>query len=97
MSLWLVGLIALMTYGSRSAALVLMPDPSPRLRRILDRIPSPLFAGLAAISLVDDGHIVDARTLAATAGALAFVWTRSLLWVLVGGLGGYVLVTLTGI
>lgn len=97
MSLWIIGLIAVMTYGSRALALVVMPDPSPRHRRILDRIPAPLFAGLAAISLVEEGNVVDARTLAAAAGALALVWTRSLLWVLIGGLAGYVLAALVGI
>lgn len=94
MSLWVIGAIALLTYGSRALALVAMPDPPPAIRRILDRIPAPLFAALAAVSLIDAGELVDARTLVATAGALLLTPSRSLLWVLLGGLGGYALATL---
>ncbi len=94
MSLWLIGAIAVLTYGSRALALVAMPDPPPALRRILDRIPTPLFGALAAVSLIDEGDLVDAPTLVATAGALLLTPTRSLLWVLVGGLGAYALATL---
>lgn len=89
MSLWLIAGIAVMTYGSRAMALVLMPDPSAGLRAILDRIPAPLFAALAAVSLFEDGVLVDAASLAAAAGAIALAWTRSLLLVLLGGLLSY--------
>ena len=89
MSFWLIAGIAVMTYGSRALALVLMPDPSPQLRSILDRIPAPLFAALAAVSLFDGGALADARTLMAAAGAVALTWTRSLLLVLLGGLVAY--------
>jgi branched-subunit amino acid transport protein len=89
MSFWLIAGIAVMTYGSRALALVLMPDPSPHLRSVLDRIPAPLFAALAAVSLFDGGGIADTRTLMATAGAVALTWTRSMLLVLLGGLVGY--------
>ena len=78
-----------MTYGSRALALVAMPEPSPGFREILDRVPAPLFAALAATSLFDDGQVVDERTLLATLGAVVLAPTRSLLWVLVGGLGAY--------
>ena len=94
MSLWLVGAIALLTYGSRALALVAMPDPSPTLRRILDRIPAPLFAALAAMSLFEGGRLADAKTLAAAGGALLLTPTRSMLWVLIGGLGGFALAAL---
>ena len=93
MSLWLIAGLALMTYASRAIALVAMPHPSQRLRTILDRVPAPLFAALAAMSLVDSGELVDPRTLVATAGAIALAPTRSLLLVLIGGLGGYALAT----
>lgn len=91
MSLWLIALIALLTYGSRAVALVAMPDPSRRLRVVLDRIPAPLFAALAAISMFDDGVLVARETVFAALGALAATPTRSLLWVLVGGMAGYAL------
>ena len=89
MSIWLILAIAGFTYGSRALAVVAMPDPSPRLKRVLDRIPAPLFAALAAISLFDSGRLVDSRTLGATLGALALSPSRSLLFVLFGGVAGY--------
>lgn len=89
MSLWLVVAIAVLTYGSRAAALVAMPDPSQRLRMVLDRIPAPLFAALAAISMFDDGVLVSRETVFAAVGALVATPTRSLLWVLIGGIAGY--------
>jgi branched-subunit amino acid transport protein len=94
MSLWLIGAIAVLTYGSRALALVAMPDPPETVRKILDRIPTPLFAALATVSLLDGGELADERTLVATAGALLLTPTRSLLWVLLGGLGGYALAAL---
>jgi branched-subunit amino acid transport protein len=90
MSLALIVTIALITYGSRALALVLMPDPPPRARALLDRLPTPLFASLAAISLVEDGGSAAPETFGAAAGALLLAPTRSLLWVLLGGLVGYV-------
>ncbi len=89
MSLGLIITIALLTFASRALALVFMPDPSPRLRSLLDRIPAPLFASLAAIAMVPDGELAPPETLFAAAGALLLTPTRSLLWVLVGGLAGY--------
>lgn len=89
MSLGLILAIAALTYGSRALALVLMPDPNPRMGAVLDRIPAPLFASLAAISLVEDGGFAAAETISAAVGALFLTPTRSLLWVLLGGLVGY--------
>ena len=89
MSLGLIALLAVLTYASRALALVFMPHPPDRIRVVLDRIPAPLFASLAALSLLDDGTIAEPTTLAAAAGALLATPTRSLLWVLTGGLGGY--------
>ena len=94
MSLWLIAAIALLTYASRALALVAMPDPSPGLKRILDRIPAPLFAALAAMSLFEDGKVAEGTTLGAVLGALALTPTRSLLWVLLGGLAGFGVATL---
>ena len=94
MTIALILFLAALTYGSRALALVAMPDPSPRLRRILDRIPAPLFAALAAISLFEEGRIADPATLGATVGALLLAPSRSLLWVLLGGFGGYAVVAL---
>jgi branched-subunit amino acid transport protein len=89
-SLGLVFTIALLTYASRACALVFMPNPPQRVRTVLDRVPAPLFASLAAISLVEDGDLASPETLCAAFGALIATPTRSLLWVLVAGLAGYV-------
>jgi uncharacterized membrane protein len=89
MSLELLLVIAVMTYGSRALALVFMPNPTPRVRAVLDRIPAPLFASIAALSLMEDGAVAPAETLFAAAGALLLTPTGSLLWVLAGGLAGY--------
>lgn len=89
MSLPLIAVVALLTYGSRAFALVLMPDPSPRVKEVLDRVPAPLFASLATLSVIEDGSWGSPETLAAAVGALLAAPTRSLLWVLVAGLTGY--------
>jgi branched-subunit amino acid transport protein len=91
MSLALIGALAVLTYGSRALALVFMPHPPERARIVLDRIPAPLFAALAVTSLIEDGKLAGAETLCAVAGALIVTPTRSLLWVLVGGVAGYAL------
>jgi branched-subunit amino acid transport protein len=84
--------LAAITYASRAAALVFMPSPPPRLEKILDRIPAPLFASLAAVSVVDSsGDFVPAPVLLAAAGALVMSPRRSLLAALLGGLAGYAL------
>ena len=89
MTVLLVIGIAALTYASRALALVVMPDPPPRIRTVLDRIPAPLFASLAALSLFDGRDLAPGATFFAAAGALAATPTRSMLWVLAGGLLGY--------
>ena len=89
MSIGLIAAIALLTYASRAIGLVLMPDPPAHVKAVLDRIPAPLFAALAASSLLPGGHLAGARTMTAAALALVATPTRSLLWVLAAGLAGY--------
>ena len=90
MSAGLVVLLALLTYGSRAAGLLLLPRPSPRLQHFLNRLPGPLFAGLAALSLVDEGGaLAPAPLLGGVLGALLLAPTRSLPLVLLGGLLGW--------
>ena len=82
--------IALMTYLSRAAAVVLLPRPSPRFETILSRIPAPIFASLATATLLGDGGSLTASpTLWAAVGALIVSPTRSLLLCLIGGAAGY--------
>jgi branched-subunit amino acid transport protein len=92
-SFGLILLLAGLTYGSRVLALVALPPPAPpSIERILNRVPAPLFAGLAALSLVDtNGKLADAPVLVATAGALCAAPFRSFLGVLAAGLLGYAL------
>jgi branched-subunit amino acid transport protein len=90
-SVGLILVIAALTYASRALALVFMPHPPPRIQAVLDRIPGPLFASLAALSLIEEGKLVGPEPLAAAVGALLVAPTRSLLWVLLGGLAGYAL------
>jgi branched-subunit amino acid transport protein len=82
--------IALVTYVSRAAAVVLLPRPSPRFEAILSRIPAPIFASLATATLLGErGALADVPTLAAAAGALLLSPGRSLLLCLIGGAVGY--------
>jgi branched-subunit amino acid transport protein len=92
MSVTLIVALAVITYGSRAAVLVILPDPPPALRRVLDQMPAPLFAGLAALSLVrESGALAPPPVLAAAAGAICAVPFRSLLVTLAGGLAGFAL------
>jgi branched-subunit amino acid transport protein len=84
--------LAGITYASRAAALVFMPSPPPGLKRFLNRIPAPLFASLAAVSLIDSsGDFAPSSVALAAAGALIMSPRRSLLAALIGGLAGYAL------
>ena len=93
MTLLLILITATITYGSRAFSLVILPEPSPRLRLILDRVPAPLFAGLAATSLIQPGG-VEVEAWGAALGALAAAPARSLLWSLIGGGVGYAIFAL---
>lgn len=90
MSPMLLATIALVTYASRAAAFVLLPRPSGRFGAVLGRMPAPLFASLAALTLVtDDRSLAGGPIVCAAAGALALSPKRSLPLCLVGGLLGY--------
>jgi branched-subunit amino acid transport protein len=90
MSLWVVIALAALTYGSRAAALVFLPEPTGRIEQILGRIPAPLFAGLGVLSLVTpERALAPVPVLAAACGALAASPRRSLALCLVAGLGAY--------
>ncbi len=82
--------IALITYGSRAAAVVLLPRPSPRFEATLGRIPAPIFASLATATLLgNDGSLIGGPILGAAVGALVVSPARSLLVCLLGGAAGY--------
>ena len=83
--------IAAITYGSRAMALAFLPPMPPRLARIFDRMPAPLFAGLAAQALVGPaGDVAAPEVLAAAGGAIVVSPLRSLPACLVAGLAAWV-------
>ena len=82
--------IALITYASRAAAVVLLPRPSARFEIVLSRIPVAIFASLATATLLGEGGALPpAPVLGAALGALLASPARSLLPVLIGGAIGY--------
>jgi branched-subunit amino acid transport protein len=95
MTIWLIIALALLTYLSRAAALVLLPRPSERFEAVLRRVPAPLFAGFAAISLVTDSRVLaPMETLAAVVAAVVATRTKSLLIILAAGSAGYLVAVL---
>lgn len=89
--------LALLTYGSRVAALAVLPPLPARVAAIVDRMPPALFAGLASQSLLGmSGSPNPAPVFVATMGALLVAPMRSLPACLVGGLAGYALATVMG-
>jgi len=85
----LVLTVAAVTVGSRVAALAVLPAPSGRVAEVIDRLPAPLFAVLAVVSVVGTAGPLDPGVLGASLGALASTPRRSLLVTLVAGLIGY--------
>ena len=90
MSIVLIVVIALITYLSRAVGLVLLPLPSPRFKAFLERLPAPLFAGLATLSLVSEqGELAPMPVISGMIGALLLSPTRSLPAILAGGITGW--------
>ncbi|UDY35095.1 hypothetical protein [Dermatobacter hominis] len=85
----LVVAVAAVTVGSRVAALALLPAPSGRTAEVIARLPAPLFAALAAVSITGAAGSPDPGVIGASLGALASTPRRSLLATLVAGLAGY--------
>jgi hypothetical protein len=76
------------------ATLVFLPRPSGRFEVVLARMPAPIFASLAMLTLVtDDRSFARAPVLCAALGAAISSPTRSLPLCLIGGVGGYTLGT----
>jgi branched-subunit amino acid transport protein len=82
--------IAAVTYLSRATSLVFLPPPRGRFAAVLARMPAPIFASLAALTLVTPGGSpAEAPVLCAAAGALLAAPRRSLAVSLLAGLAGY--------
>lgn len=94
--LLLLLVVAAITVGSRIVALAIVPPPRGALSGIVGRLPVPLFAGLAALSVAESGSgAADPAILVAVGCALlaALRWS-SLLITLLAGLGGFVVASL---
>jgi branched-subunit amino acid transport protein len=91
----LILVIAAITFGSRVLAMAVLPAVPPRLARLLDRMPAPLFAGLAVQALIGpDGWVAPPAVLAAAGGALVVSPWRSLPVCLVAGLAAWAVASL---
>ena len=94
MSPLLLAAIALITYSSRAAALAFLPRPSGRVEVVLGRMPAPIFASLATLTLItEEGALTGGEVLVAALGALLVSPKRSLPVSLLGGIAGFALGT----
>ena len=90
MSALLLAGVAAITYGSRLAAMAILPRPTGRLEQILSRVTPAIFASIATLSLIaDEPGLVEAPILTAALGALIVAPRRSFAICLIGGLVGY--------
>jgi hypothetical protein len=86
----LLGLTAV-TVGSRVLPMVLLPTPRGHAARLLDALPAPLFASLAALALFDEGRSPPLPVLLAAGAALVGATRRSLPLTLACGIAGFLL------
>lgn len=87
---------AAITVGSRIAALAVLPPPRGAVAVLVRRLPAPLFAALAALSLTGNDAGGAAPPMLAAVGcalSVALRW-RSLLLILAAGLGGFFVASL---
>lgn len=90
MSALLLLAIVVITVGSRIAALAFLPPPRGAAAELVQRLPTPLFAALAALSLAgSDGSAPEPAMIAAVCCALVATRWSSLLITLIAGLGGF--------
>jgi hypothetical protein len=86
----LLGAVAAITYGSRLAAMAVLPRPSGRLETVLERVVPAIFASIATLSLItDQPGLVEGPILLAALGALLAAPRRSFALCLAAGLAGY--------
>lgn len=96
----LIAAVAVITMASRVVAVAVLPPPPELLSATVSRLPAPLFAALAAHTMVDSagGGLPDVAILVAVccAAAASARWP-SLLIALAAGLGGFVAVSFVGL
>jgi hypothetical protein len=91
MSVRLLLALTAITIGSRVAALAVLPPPRGPAADVARRLPAPLFAALAVLSITEsDRGVGDPALLTAVACALLSTRWSSLLITLLAGLGGFV-------
>lgn len=83
--------LTVVTVASRVLPMALLPTPRGRTAEVLDALPAPLFAGLAALALVGDGDAPTLPVILAAIGALVGATRRSLVVVLACGIAGFFL------
>jgi hypothetical protein len=87
--------VVVITVGSRVAALAILPPPRGAAAELVQRLPAPLFAALAALSLAgSDGSAPQPAMLAAVCCALVATRWPSFLITLIAGLGGFAIASL---
>jgi branched-subunit amino acid transport protein len=92
--LGLILVVAIVTYLSRAAAVVLLPAAQGVLLQYVSRLPAPLFAGLAVFTLLGEGvALPEPAALAAAIAALLVTPRRSLGLTLAAGIVGYLVVS----
>ncbi|HET6745195.1 MAG TPA: hypothetical protein VFH90_05010 [Candidatus Limnocylindria bacterium] len=86
----LLAAIAAITYGSRLAAMAILPRPTGRLEQVLARVTPAIFASIATLSLItEQPALVEGPILLAALGALIAAPRRSFALCLVAGVLGY--------
>jgi hypothetical protein len=81
--------LSLVTAASRVLPMALLPHPRGRAADVLQSLPAPLFAGLAALALVGDGSAPGLPAVLAGVGALLGSLRRSLGLALACGVAGF--------
>jgi len=86
----LMAAVAAITYGSRLAAMAVLPRPSGQIETALERVVPAIFASIATLSLItDQPALVEGPILLAALAALLVTPRRSFALCLVAGLAGY--------
>ncbi len=90
MNVAVVAAAAALIYASRAASVVLLPAPRGALLAYVERLPGPLFAGLAVFALAGESTAwPDAPVLGAAVAAVAVAPVRSIAVSLAAGLAAY--------
>jgi hypothetical protein len=87
----LLGVVTALTLASRLLPMALLPAPRGRAAEVLDALPAPLFASLAALALMGDGGAPPLASVLAAVGALVGAGRRSLPLTLACGVAGFLL------